>query len=70
MHILEENDEKISQDWRNSFTSSLISQLSKIEDKNYERTVYRGINFDLKGEKGDVITFKSFTSTSTSKNQA
>ncbi len=51
-------------DWMYRFTQCLINQLRKVEP-SLRTTVYRGINYDPKMKKGDIMTFKSFSSTST-----
>jgi hypothetical protein len=45
-----------------------MAQLSKIPPIKHK--VYRGVNYDPKVIKGDILTFKSFTSTSSSLNVA
>lgn len=45
------------------FSFALIKSLMKIP--SYEGLVFRGIQFrDVKSQKGDIISFNSFTSTS------
>lgn len=72
--LLTLDEGKIVDEWRYKYAGTLLKHLAKIEP--YEGIVYRGINYDPKidnvanqekGETGDILTFKSFLSTSKKK---
>lgn len=60
--IFEKQDSEIAAEWKFQYASLLLTQLETIQPQ--KDLVYRGVNYDPQVERGDVLTFKPFTSTS------
>ena len=53
---------EIAKEWVFRYTSTLLRHLENIEGEGGK--VFRGVNYDPDAKKGDLMTFKPFTSTS------
>lgn len=60
--VLHIKPHEIAKEWVFRYTSTLLRHLENI--KGEEGKVYRGVNYDPDAKKGEIMTFKPFTSTS------
>ncbi len=66
--VLRKNTKELEESWVYRYTSTLLKHLRNITGERCK--VYRGANWDPEGQKGELLTFKPFTSTSKNINEA
>jgi len=59
-----------SSEWRYKYTYILLKHLKNADKFKGDRPVYRGVGYNPQYKIGEIISFKQFTSTSTSKKVA